>query len=118
MAVASPESITAAYNARDEQVLMQLYSDGAVHTFDGTTVSSAIDAVSTIFDRAFAGATHLSGGLLCRATADTALWRVRWPSLRPDGHCEVLRTSTAGLWRYRLDEMARGSRSSDVTYSG
>lgn len=122
MAVASPDLITAAfeaaYNARNKAALMDLYAEDAVHTFDGRAVSNGIDAISAAFDRGFAGSVKLQGQTLtCLVAGDTALLRVRWQGRNSDGSagaanisCEVLRRGTDGLWRYCLDDATGGSR--------
>jgi ketosteroid isomerase-like protein len=122
MAVTSPEQMTAAfeaaYNARDKAALMRLYAPDAVHTFDGVTIHKGIAAISTAFDRGFAGTTMLRGRTLERlVTGDTALLRVRWHSVEPSGtvlresiSCEVVAKGTGGFWRYIIDDATGGSR--------
>ncbi len=130
MAVSSPEDITAAfqaaYNARDKAALMRLYADDAVHTFDGITISTGLQAIGAAFDRGFAGPYTLAGKTLtCLAAADTALLRVLWRSLQPDGSirhasisCEVLAKGADGLWRYCLDDATGGSRTDGAQTGG
>jgi uncharacterized protein (TIGR02246 family) len=122
MAVTIPEQMTAtfeaAYNARDKAALMQLYAPDAVHTFDGVTTATGLAAISAAFDRGFAGPFKLSGKtLLCLVSGETALMRVAWRVLNPDGSalrenvsCEVVAKGADGLWRYILDDATGGSR--------
>ena len=122
MAVASPDQITAAfqaaYNARDKAALMRLYANDAAHTFDGVTIATGVAAISAAFDRGFAGPFKLSGQTLtCIVAHDTALLRVVWQSLNPDGtvrntsiSCEVLARGTDGRWRYIIDDATGGGR--------
>ena len=122
MAVQSPEQMTAtfeaAYNARDKIALMQLYAPDAAHTFDGTTVSTGLTAISAAFDRGFAGEMRLSGKTLsCVVVGDIALLRVLWRSLASDGSvraenvsCEVAVRGADRRWRYIIDDATGGSR--------
>ena len=122
MAVASPEHITAAfqtaYNARDKAALLRLYAPDAVHTFDGLAISSGVDAISLAFDRGFAGSLNLHGETLsCMVAGNTAMLRVLWRVLDPDGvvrlenvSCEVVGRGADGLWRYLIDDASGGSR--------
>jgi ketosteroid isomerase-like protein len=122
MAVTSPEQMTAAfeaaYNARDKAALMRLYAPDAVHTFDGVTLHQGIAAISTAFDRGFAGTTMLRGRVLaCLVSGNMALLRVRWHSVEPSGtrlresiSCEVAGKGDDGLWRYIIDDATGGSR--------
>lgn len=122
MAVKLPDELTAAfeaaYNGRNKAQLMKLYAPDAVHTFDGSSVSRGVAAISAAFDRSFAGPIKLRGKTLsCLASGDTALLRVRWQSLNPDGtvlrdsvSCEVVAKGRDGLWRYVIDDATGGSR--------
>ena len=122
MAVQSPDQMTAAfqaaYNARDKAALMQLYAADAVHTFDGAIVSNGRPAISAAFDRGFTGPTLLRGKTLsCLVSRDTALMRVLWQSLNPDGSvrrehvsCEVVARGADSLWRYVIDDATGGLR--------
>ena len=97
---------------------MQLYERDAVHTFDGTVVSTGLAAISAAFDRGFASPYKLSGKVLeCMEADGVALIRARWKSLNPDGavrgeavSCEVAKKGADGLWRYLIDDATGGSR--------
>lgn len=127
MGVASPSQITAAfetaYNGRDKAALMQLYAHDAVHTFDGIAMSTGLTAIGAAFDRGFAGPNTLSGQTLsCLVSGQTALLRVLWRSVGPDGaargqnvSCEVAAKGADGLWRYIIDDATGGSRPSKPT---
>ena len=122
MAVEKPEQLVArfeaAYNARNKQELLRLYTPDAVHTFDGVTVSTGLAAISAAFDRGLASPFKLSGSVLACIEADgVALIRARWKSLNPDGtvrnnsvSCEVAKQGNDGLWRYLIDDATGGSR--------
>jgi len=129
MTVGTPEELVsrfeAAYNARDKTALMRLYAPEAVHTFDGTVVSTGLSAISAAFDRGFASPYTLSGTVLSCLEADgVALIRALWKSINPDGSvrhesisCEVARKGPDGLWRYLIDDATGGSRRIDATSS-
>lgn len=122
MAVVAPEQITAefeaAYNGRDKARLMRLYAADAVHTFAGELVSTGLAEISAAFDRGFGGPHTLKGQTLsCLAAGNTALLRVRWQSIDPNGAArsenisvEVLAKGDDGLWRYIIDDASGGSR--------
>ena len=122
MAVVSPDLMTAAfeaaYNARDKAALLRLYAPDTVHTFDGGSTSTGLAAISAAFDRGFAGPNTLAGKTLsCIVARDTALLRVLWRSLGPDGavrrqdiSVEVVAKGPDNLWRYLIDDATGGSR--------
>lgn len=107
-----------AYNTRDKAALLQLYEPGAVHTFDGTAVSTGLDAISAAFDHGFSSLYKLSGKVLSCMEADgVALIRAQWTSHNPDGaarhvsiSCEVAKRGADDLWRYLIDDATGGSR--------
>ena len=122
MAVKSPEKITAAflaaYNARNKAALMALYAEDAAYTFNGVTIITGLGKIGAAFDRGLASSLNMTGSVLsCVTSCDTALVRMHWKMVKPDGgfhsegvSCEILRKGADGLWRYIIDDATGGNR--------
>ena len=123
MSVKRPSDISATFakllNDRDRSGLLDLYSDGAILTVDGTTVARGRAEIEKLVAPFFDGPLKLVANCgSCYEMGDTALVRTDWKLMAPDGSvamagasAEVLRRGADGRWHFVVDDATYASRS-------
>jgi uncharacterized protein (TIGR02246 family) len=122
MGVASPdlmaETFLARFNARDEAGLLALYEADAVFTFDGAQTAVGADQIrAALHGFVESGMTQRGRYVHVFVAGDTALCRLAWEMLEPEGwinsdgvSAEVLKRGSDGLWRFKIDDANGGRR--------
>ncbi len=125
MGVASPELMADVFaerfNARDTAGVADLYHDEAVFTYDGIEKAVGRKHIEgAIAGFMAAGLTFKGRFVNVYIAGDTAMTRMKWELILPDGaqmsagvSAEVLRCCPDGLWRFIIDDAGGGGRAAD-----
>lgn len=122
MGVASPELMAEAFisrfNESDVAGLLALYEADAVFTFDGEQKAVGLEQIEAAIRGFLETGMKLRGAYAHVFVADdTALCRLAWEMLEPEGwinsdgvSAEVLKRGNDGLWRFKIDDANGGRR--------